>query len=92
MQTQHTPGPWLYARLDDDIEAMVTEDGDSIFDVRGITPADLNLIAAAPALLATLAELVAEWDALHADEDHKTGYTLDTGGIIAARALLESLT
>ena len=44
-----------------------------------------RLIAAAPDLLAALEELIAEWDAKHADEDYRTGYTLDTGGIRMAR-------
>lgn len=43
-------------------------------------------------LLAALQELLAEWDARHADEDHRTGYTLDTAGIAAARAAIAAAT
>lgn len=87
--TQHTPGPWAIASGHD---ARVH----SIDDARGHAigelvyadarkPADARLIAAAPDLLAALEELIAEWDAEHADEDHRTGYTLDTNGIRMAR-------
>jgi len=54
----HTPGPWLYARIDDTTEAIVTDEGDSICDVRGASAADLSLIANAPALLAALRALM----------------------------------
>jgi hypothetical protein len=50
----HTPGPWLYGRISDEVEAIVTPDGDSIFDVRNASPADLSLLSAAPDLLAAL--------------------------------------
>ena len=55
----HTPGPWLYGRISDEVEAIVTPDGDSIFDVRGASPADLRLLSAAPDLLAALRGLLA---------------------------------
>jgi hypothetical protein len=54
--------------------------------------ANAHLIAAAPDLLYALRELVAEFDSRHADEDHRTGYTLDTGGIAAARAAIARAT
>lgn len=57
--SNHTPGPWLYARVDDSIEAIVTDEGDSVFDVRGASTADLKLIAAAPELLDALQALMA---------------------------------
>ena len=38
--------------------------------------------------LKALDELVAEWDEQHRDEDHRTGYRLDTFGIQLARAVL----
>ena len=88
----HTPAPWLYARVDETTETVVTDEGDSVCDVRGASPADLSLIVNAPALLAALRELVAEWDTDHADEDHRTGYTLDTGGIAMARAAIARAT
>ena len=50
----HTPAPWLYARVNDTTEAIVTDEGDSICDVRGASPADLRLLSAAPDLLAAL--------------------------------------
>jgi len=55
----HTPAPWLYAGVDDNIEAIVTDEGDSVFDVRGASTADLKLIAAAPELLDALQALMA---------------------------------
>ena len=54
----HTPAPWLYARVNDTTEAIVTDDGDSVCDVRGASPADLRLISAAPDLLAALRHLM----------------------------------
>ncbi len=54
----HTTGPWLYGRINDEVEAIVTPDGDSIFDVRGASPADLRLLSAAPDLLAALENLI----------------------------------
>ena len=39
-------------------------------------------------LIDALSELVAEWDNAHQHEDHRTGYTADTGGIETARLLL----
>ena len=55
----HTPAPWLYARVDETTEAVVTAEGDSIFDVRGASPADLRLLSAAPDLLAALRDFSA---------------------------------
>ena len=89
MTTNHTPGPWTIANghdarvyLIDDARGHAV--GELVYaDAR--KPADARLIAAAPDLLAALEELIAEWDATHADEDHRTGYTLDTGGIRMAR-------
>ena len=54
--------------------------------------ANARLIAAAPELLEALQELVAEWDARHAAEDHRSGYTLDTAGIAMARAAIAKAT
>ena len=51
-----------------------------------------DLLSAAPEMLEALSELVAEWDALHADETHRTGYTLDTLGIQLARAAIAKAT
>ena len=86
----HTPGPWtvfkspvrkaLLIHAKDDL--LVADLGD---DETGTQEANARLIAAAPDLLAALSELVAEWDNDHADEDHQSGITPETGGIILAR-------
>ena len=52
----------------------------------------INAVNAHDDLLAALQELIGEWDAVHADEDHRTGYTLDTGGISMARAAIARAT
>ena len=39
-------------------------------------------------LAEALDEVVAEWDAARAEEDHRTGITQDTGGIALARIAL----
>jgi len=93
-----TPGPWAVdstksfyvmgpARLSE--QAGLTH---GPFICNASTQANARLIAAAPDLLDALRELVAEWDTLHADEDHRTGYTLDTYGISAARAAITKAT
>jgi hypothetical protein len=53
------------------------------------TEDSIDTLAYIARLRDALRELVGEWDASHAHEDHRTGYTLDTGGIRMARALLE---
>ena len=90
MTTNHTPGPWRI------VGGTEVRGGGTIIcntadyrvpnpDLEAVASPDARLIAAAPDLLAALEELIAEWDATHADEDHRTGYTLDTGGIRMAR-------
>jgi len=91
MTTMHTPGPWLIAYIND-IDAIVTDDGTAVMDTRGASAADLSLAANAPLLLAALRELIGEWDETHADEDHRTGYTLDTNGVQMARAAIARAT
>ena len=54
--------------------------------------ADRALIAAAPELLLALSELISEWDEQHAEEDHRTGYTLETYGMVLARAAIAKAT
>jgi len=70
----HTSGPWLYARVNDTTEAIVTNEGDSICDVRGASAADLSLISAAPALLAALQNMLMgdyhDCPAVRARRDH----------------------
>ena len=96
----HTPGPWLFSPVNDCAVAIVEDDGTSIFDVtvclhttgQSALAANAALVAAAPDLLAALLEVVAEWDARHADEDHRRGYTLDTGGIAQARVAIAKAT
>jgi hypothetical protein len=40
-------------------------------------------------LIEVLSEIVAEWDIRHENENHQTGFTLDTSGIAQAREMLE---
>lgn len=74
MNTTHTPGPWYL-----NIDTVHIRKGVSIqpvtrhMDAQGM--ADARLIAAAPDLLAALAELVAEADAPHGWEGHKNSQT-----------------
>ena len=88
MKIEYTPGPWhvtgYHVEARAGAIATVCDAGDG--DTEG--DANARLIAAAPELLAALQELVAEWDARHADEDHRTGYTLDTWGVQLARAAI----
>ena len=85
----HTPGPWGRSRRDevrqDATAEWIADVGGRNFDETG---ANACLLASAPELLAALEELVAEWDIAHEDEDHRTGYTLDTPGIEWARAAI----
>ena len=97
----HTPGPWTSGRpipADDTVSRIVRAGADHIAVVMDLEGAaqeatdNARLIAAAPDMLAALLEVVAEWDAHHADEDHRSGYTLDTGGIAQARAAIARAT
>ena len=96
MTVPFTPGPWTIADGHDRRVHLIDDSrghavGEIVYaDTR--KPADARLIAAAPDLLAALEELIAEWDATHADEDHRTGYTLDTGGIRMAREAIARAT
>lgn len=97
----HTPGPWavdpktleVYApdRHGHASAVRVAECGRTLLPANEMR-ANAALVAAAPDLLAALSELVAEWDVRHADEDHRTGYTLDTGGISQARIAIARAT
>lgn len=81
------PGPWT--RENRRGRAIIIDADRNEVCEAFVAPA---LIAAAPDLLAALREIVAEWDTQHADEDHRTGYTLDTGGIAQARAAIARAT
>lgn len=63
-----TPAPWLYARVSEDIEAIVDEEGFSIADVRGAKPADLNVMVSAPAMLAALKALSRTFVGAYSDD------------------------
>lgn len=62
MQTTHTPGPWHIAAAQDRTYPHAIESRDSSFDgfqlARCVNPADARLIAAAPAMLEALRDLV----------------------------------
>ena len=94
----HTPGPWTSMVTDTmgDTPALwdivQRSSGGTVAEIQSHNPDDAALVAAAPDLLAALLEVVAEWDARHADEDHRSGYTLDTGGIAQARAAIARAT
>lgn len=51
-------------------------------------PDNALLIAAAPDMMEALEELIGEWETDHADENHQTGYTMPSGGLLMARAAL----
>jgi hypothetical protein len=60
MNAKHTPGPWT-AQTRGTTEATITaHDGGLVADLHSpwLSPADIRLIAAAPDLLAALADLV----------------------------------
>ena len=91
--TKHTQGPWFTGY--NDPKVVYPENGHvkdhalhplaTVHDFDGEAEANARLIASAPELLAALEEVVAEWDYQHADEDHRTGITSETAGIIFAR-------
>lgn len=83
----HTPAPWKHCETYGLIKYGKTE----IAALHSGNPDNARLIVAAPDLLAALQELVAEFDERHAHEDHRTGYTLDTAGIAAARAAISKV-
>ena len=90
----HTPGPvawgvnWANGKV-----SIFEQHADGTREVVAIECAPpTRLTAAAPELLKTLQELVAEWDTRHAEEDHRSGYTLDTAGIAMARAAIAKAT
>ena len=76
MNTQHTPGPWLYAQEGVDAFGIVQPDGHSIVHLVALQnstsashlPANARLIAAAPDLLDALKDM------LDNHEDACTGY------------------
>ena len=58
--TKHTPGPWIIGKQDHDVITVDTANGTAICDVyvdSDDRPANANLIAAAPDLLAALVRL-----------------------------------
>lgn len=62
MMTNHTPGPWVIGKQDHDVMTVDTANGTAICDVYVDSddrrpPANANLIAAAPDLLAALETL-----------------------------------
>jgi hypothetical protein len=73
-------------------EIVQRSSGGTVAEIQSHNSDDAALVAAAPELLAALLEVVGEWDSSHADEDHRSGYTLDTGGISQARAAIARAT
>ena len=95
--SKHAPGPWRLSVTDDTLVRSVDNGlvavahGDYGCDWE-VMEANARLISSAPDMLEALQELVAEWDARHAAEDHRSGYTLDTAGIAMARAAIAKAT
>ncbi len=94
----HSTGPWA-AIVTDTMgdtpalwEIVQRSSGGTVAEIQSHNSDDAALVAAAPELLAALLEVVGEWDSSHADEDHRSGYTLDTGGISQARAAIARAT
>ena len=97
---QHTPGPWEAnhaGRKENGAAARIEHRGSILAYIVNANSeseyeANARLIAAAPELLAALREVVGEWDEAHADEDNRTGFTPDTGGIAFARIIIAKAT
>jgi hypothetical protein len=92
MNNAHTPGPWRTSKGRQGDMRVVQAYAPIGFIAKACNANDATLIASAPDLLAALGELIAEWDYRHADEDHRTGYTLDTNGVRMARAAIARAT
>ena len=93
---KHTPGPWQIDDMGDSFDVITNSDhplGPTwIAKVISGYDGDIEnakLIAAAPTLLEACSELLAEWDADHADEDHRTGITPETYGIQLIRQAIK---
>lgn len=90
----HTPGPWK--DILEGYDYVVRSEGGQGYRVLSIrtgvipSPPDARLIAAAPEMLDTLAELIAEHDERSRQQMETPGYgpIPDTGGIVLARMLL----
>ena len=85
MNTKHTPGPWQFG-IGTDFSSVVC--GDVVIG-HTFASEDARLIAAAPDLLAALAELVAELDNREAPQG---SIYRDTGGMMLARAAIAKAT
>ena len=85
----HSPAPWTIIQSSGQL-AIWDATQDRVCYAEGAE--DAKLMAAAPDMLTALEEIVAEWDTIHAEEDHRTGYTLDTAGIAMARAAISKAT
>lgn len=98
--SKHSPAPWtaeasdpdtwtVYAADDHHVATCVHDDTRDVVDIGTATvEANARMLAAAPDLRDALCELLAEWDAAHAHEDHRTGITPPTAGIEMARDAL----
>jgi hypothetical protein len=90
----HSTGPWLFSPVNDCAVAIVEDDGTSIFDVtvgshttgQSALVANVNLITAAPDLLAALQALVGEADLGEIDHDDGTRALLAQARAAIARA------
>lgn len=92
MQTTHTPGPWHIAAAQDRTYPHAIESRDSSFDgfqlARCVNPADARVIAAAPAMLATLSGLLGALEADAMDDKSNVYRSL----MIEARAAIAAAT
>lgn len=70
----HTPGPWIYRKVDDKFAPIVQRGAEGGFSVHALTDsradADARLIAAAPELLEAL-KLMVDW---HAKRDEHNAF------------------
>lgn len=71
--------------------SIVDREGYTIVSPSPMGSDNARLISLAPVMLYALRELVEEQEERNRNENHRTGYTPDSGGISLARTILEQL-